>query len=123
MQEEAADAMDHITNVCNSMSRYFTMLEHTGYYDEKETRNLLIYMFVVNEILEGKLGKHLDDAGLAVFEKLFRCLYKGCLIDAVRDRTRFKEENQNYFEKIRHSQTIVPRITEEDDSRIPEIGT
>lgn len=113
--------MEHSDNLYNSLFRYFNALEHMGYYDKKETMNLIIYLFIVNEIFEGRLSKHLDDEGLSAFNKVFNCLYNGCLIDRVRDNSVFKEESKYpNISRIRYSETMNPRITEDENTRIPE---
>jgi hypothetical protein len=38
------------------MHRYFSALEQMGNYDKRETVNLLIYLFIIGEIYEGRLG-------------------------------------------------------------------
>jgi hypothetical protein len=48
--------MGHVGNVCRSMHRYFSALEQMGNYDKRETVNLLIYLFIIGEIYEGRLG-------------------------------------------------------------------
>jgi hypothetical protein len=124
LQEEAAVVMEHSDNLYNSLFRYFNALEHMGYYDKKETMNLIIYLFIVNEIFEGRLSKHLDDEGLSAFNKAFNCLYNGCLIDRVRDNSVFKEESKYpNISRIRYSETMDPRITEDENARIPESDT
>lgn len=106
------------------MHRYFNALEQVGYYDKRETLNLIIYLFIVNEVFEGRLNKHLDDNGLLQFEKVLKCLYKGCLINTVKGNIRIKEEEpyENNF-RLRFSETSVLRHTQDDISRTPEIET
>lgn len=118
---EAAVAMEHTDNAYNSLQRYFDILEHTGHYNARGTKNLVIYLFIVNHIFSGNLYKHLDDEGLAVFERALRCVYDGCLINAVRDNIKIKEEEPyQSIAKIRHSEALIPRISQEDITRIPE---
>lgn len=121
LEEEVAVVMDHVGNLCDSFARYFKALEYMGHYDKSETQNLLIYTFLVNEILDGPLGKYLDDEGLIEIEKVLRCLYKGCLINPVRDNIRIKEPDPYYIGGIlRYSEDSNPRYSEDDATRITE---
>lgn len=116
--------MEHTDNLYNSLNHYFTALEYMGQYDARETENLIIYLFIVNEILDGNLGVHLDDAGLAQIEKVLRCLYNGCLIQPVRSLDRIHEPNPYHTTRIiRLSETFVPRYTEDNDVRLIEDNT
>lgn len=110
--------MEHSDNLYNSLVKYFTMLETTGYYDTRETRNLIIYLFIVNEIFEGNLSRHLDDEGLAQIRKALKCLYNGCLISAVRSNVRFKEPREMADNSaFRYSEDSAQRISENMDVR------
>lgn len=92
-----------------------------GHYDRKETLDLLIYVFLVNEILDGPLGDYLDDEGMTQVEKALGCLYKGCLISPVRDSVRFKQGNPDYIRGIpRKSEASEPRQSENERLRITE---
>lgn len=113
--------MEHTGNICKSFSRYFNTLEHLGHYDTRETRNLLLYLFIVSEIFDGRLSKHLDEEGLAAFNKVLQCVYKGCLVDSVRDNIRIKEPDPyRYNAKLRHSEVYVPRISSDEVPRDTE---
>lgn len=114
--------MGHVGNVCRSIHRYFSALEQMGSYDKKETINLLIYLFIIGEIYEGRLSQYLTDEDLAVFEKVLRCLYKGCLINAVRSNVRYQEPRPYYIgsEQFRHSELMIPRITDDNKTRKAE---
>ena len=121
MREEAAVAMDHIGNVYESLHRYFDVLEQTGHYNKQETLNLVIYLFIVNEVFEGDLGKFLEEKDLALFNNVLRCVYKGCLISPVREGIKIKRP-VTYFRdgEFRHTETDIPRITDFDITRITE---
>lgn len=125
LEEEVAVVMDHVGNLYNSLTRYFGALEQMGYYDSSETMNLIIYLFIVNEIFEGRLGMYLDDEGLAKIEHALRCIYNGCLIDAVRDNIRLKEGSVYHSRNIRlrYSEDDIVRFTEDDLPRPPEAET
>lgn len=114
--------MGHVGNVCRSMHRYFSALEQMGNYDKRETINLLIYLFIIGEIYEGRLGQYLDDEGLAQFEKVLRCLYKGCLINTVTPHVRYQEPRPYYVsgEQFRYSETMASRITDDNKARKTE---
>ena len=113
--------MEHTDNAYNSIQHYFNALEQMGSYDQKETADLLIYLFVVNEIFEGGLGQYLDDKGLAVFNKLLRCLYKGCLIDSIGNFSNIKEPHLDVYSiKVRSTEDDLSRFSENNRTRIPE---
>ena len=113
--------MEHIYNLNDSFFRYFKALEQMGYYDKNETKNLIIYLFIVNEVFKGRLSEHLDDEGLAQFEKVLRCLYNGCLINGVREGGVFKTpDSYRNNTRYRYSEILLPRISEDEDLRIPE---
>lgn len=114
--------MEHIDNACDSLRHYFDALEAMGYYDKTETKNLLVYLFIVDEVFEGDLGVHLDDEGLASFEKALECLYKGCLINPVMESNMgVKAENLHGDEfRLRYTEDSYSRSTEEKEPRITE---
>ena len=110
--------MEHIGNLYNSLYRYFNALEQMGQYDRRETANLVIYLFIVNEIFEGNLWKHLKNEDLPVFERVLSCLYRGCLIDPVYENMKFKEPDLLYSSvRLRKSEGSSLRVTEESDPR------
>ena len=113
--------MEHTDNLYASLGHYFDVLKQTGSYDSRETVNLVIYLFIVNDILEGNLGRYLDDDGLAQIEKVLDCLYNVCLIHPVRENINIKEPN-SYFagDFIRYAETVIPRYSEDTDTRIAE---
>jgi hypothetical protein len=118
-------AMDHADNLYNSLKHYFGMLEQAGYYNQKETMNLVIYLFIVNEVFNGNLSFYLDDEGLNMFNKTLRCLYNGCLINGGVDNITIKDVrpyNLNNFQ-VRYSENSVTRFTEKSDIRTPEQRT
>lgn len=112
--------MEHIGNTYNSLYRYFDTLEHTGHYDSIETKNLIIYLFLTNEVFNGRLEKHLDDEGVIQFEKVLRCLYKGCLIEPLRDNIGFKGDNIYNSSRFRYMEISVPKYSEDENLRITE---
>lgn len=122
LEEEAAVVMEHVGNLYNGLTRYFSALEQMGYYDKSETMNLVMYLFIVNEIFEGRLSQHLDDEGLAILQKALRCIYDGCLIDSVRVRRGFKEARPYGYSnlRLRYSETDTMRFTEDTMPRLPE---
>lgn len=121
MQEEAAVVMDHTDNVYSSLHRYFDVLEYTGNYDKRETYNLLIYLFLVNEVFEGSLSKYLEEKDLALFENVLRCVYNGCLVNPVRDGIRIKQPKAySVDEELRYTETDIPRVDNSGITRIAE---
>ncbi len=115
--------MDYINNAYNSLRHYFDTLEWTGSYDMKETMNLLIYCFVVDEIFNGSLYQYLTDEGLAQFMKMFRCIYNGCLINNEEEHIRLSRPKPNYTDvRTRHTELSEIRITEDSKTRTIESG-
>lgn len=114
--------MDHTGNLYNSLVRYFGALEQIGHYDIRETKNLIIYTFIVNEIFDGKLSEHLDDEGLVILNKVLQCLYKGCLIDPIRDTIKLEDVRAYSGDnRFRYSESVIPRITQQEDVRVIDI--
>lgn len=110
--------MEHLGNAYNGLVRYFNALENIGYYDPKETQNLAIYSFIVNEIFEGPLEAYLDNEGLASINKALRCIYKGCLINPVMDNIKLSEPHvRTGYNRFRHSETDILRSTEQNNVR------
>lgn len=115
--------MEHIDNLYNSLVRYFKFLEYTGTYDRRETNNLVIYLFIVNEIFEGNLSIHLDDEGLLKLKHVLKCLYNGCIIDTVRDSIKLEDIRRSSDGiRFRHSEESDIRFMENKNIRTTEPG-
>ena len=99
--------MEYAENLYQSLNRYQTALSNVGYYDRRQQRGVLIYLFIVNEVFSGILEDCLDDDGLAALENAIRCLQgAGCLISNLRH--------------IRYSKPLPNTSASDTRSAIPE---
>lgn len=73
--------MEHTVNAYDGLRRYFSVLEAQGFYPEPVTKGMLIYTFLVDQIIDGPLWTHLDNDGAEIINSVLRCLVKsGCLV-------------------------------------------
>lgn len=116
--------MEPIDTTSAALNHYFKVLECTGYYDKNDMHKLLIYMFIVDAILEGPFQQYLEDEHLAAINKALGCLGKNnCLIPRPRNTDRRMPVRQNNlysklrvteYTKLRGTEDELPRTVEQD---------
>jgi len=118
--------MEHTVNAYNGLRRYFDVLEVQGHYPHAVTEGMLIYTFLVDQIIDGPLWQHLDDKGAAIINSVIRCLAKsGCLVTVPSTGIRLSEpRNMGVVASFRatekanlRSTETQQRIIESEDSR------
>lgn len=104
------------------IKHYVSVLESQGFYDTRNVEQLLIYCFLVDSVLDGPLGVYLTDEGLAVINRLLRCLSKyNCLIPAEAPFDRLSTPRAVYSDgRLRAAETGDMRDTEDDRFRSTE---
>lgn len=113
------DVMDYIDNACESLQRYFDVLETTGRYPQKEVTGLLLYCFIVDQVFDGPLSAYLDDEGLTAFNRAINCIASnGCLVDNSVSHVRITQQRPWAPIKIfRASEIGTQRSTEDYNIR------
>lgn len=113
--------MEHTDAFYDSVRRYFNVIESTGSYPHEQVRGLVLYSFISGQILNGPLWEYLDEAGLGAFTSVLRCMrYNGCLPAGVISVNLQKPRQHNYGSRFRGGSLFIPRITEEETTRVTE---
>lgn len=110
--------MEHVENVYDSLKHYFGVLEQSGMYPKYETMGLLLYCFITDQVFDGSLSEYLDDAGLAAFNKVLRCLYrKGCLFNNPETVRLSTPRDTSFSSILRSTEDLLQRSTEHEEPR------
>jgi len=112
--------MEYVDNLYNSLSRRITFLESAGQYKDNDNRSLLIYLFLVNDMLNGPLSEYLDDNGLAVINRVLSCLREKSCLDIPRTTAGRLHTPTYGSTSLRLTETSNPRKSEEQDLRSGE---
>lgn len=122
LQENLVDAMDHIKNAYTGLKRYFDTLALTGYYPRKHVQGLLMYLFIVDTILEGPWQEYIEDKDIGILNNVIKCLARdGCIIPTVINGIHPSKPRGRKLDGIlRATETDLTRITEDDNTRITE---
>lgn len=108
--------MDHVENAYSSITRYYDILEKTGYYPEYSMKSLMVYSFLVGVIMEGPLQSLVNDADLPILRKVLSCIEKNsCLVAKIRPMQRVAKPRENYSDS-------VLRIVNKGDLRSTELS-
>lgn len=114
--------MDYTDNACESLQRYFDVLETTGRYPQKEVTGLLLYCFIVDQVFDGPLSAYLDDEGLAAFNRAINCIASSsCIVGSIGTISNISSARpQGTNGKFRRSEMDVQRSTEDSTIRAAE---
>lgn len=106
--------MEHTVNVYDGIRHYFGALEAHGFYPESATNGMLIYTFLVDQIIDGSLWPHLDDDGARIINNVLRCLVKsGCLVSMPSTGIRLSEpRNMGIVAGFRATENVNLRSTQ-----------
>ena len=109
--------MELTDDVFASVERYYSTLNNTGYYPDKELFKLLAYIFI-EEILYGELSVFVTDKDYNSINKALNCLYGTCMIPYPDYLKGIDYKADRLFDEYRYSETDIIRFTELDNLRV-----
>lgn len=109
--------MELSTDVFNSLTKYFSSLEHFGYKSYGEVYKLLVYIFI-EEMLHGSMSEFITDDDYDIINNSLYCLYGSCMIPYPDYKKGIEHMRTNNYDGYRFTEDDVPRILETNNIRV-----
>lgn len=109
--------MQLVTDVYNSLNRYFSLLSHTGYKSYNEVYKLIVYIFI-EELLYGPLSEYIDDKDYNDINDALYCLYGSCMIPYPNYKESYTNVVSRIPDKYRITEDSIIRQSNDNKLRI-----
>lgn len=116
-QVRDVDVMQLVTEVYNSVNRYFSLLSHTGYKSYNDVYKLLAFTFI-EEMLYGPMSEYIDDKDYNDITDALYCLYGTCMIPYPDYKESFDNVVNRIPDNYRITEDNITRYTEDNKLRI-----
>lgn len=109
--------MELSDEVYNAITRYFSVLSHTGYKSYNEVYKLIVFSFI-EELLYGPLSEFITEKDYNTIMRSLDCIYGSCMIPYPEYKRTYDSVVKGMHGKYRISEDRIIRSSESFNIRV-----